>query len=105
MREYINDSWNVVMNVKYNPLRNVHDTQARHLIMQILAWMWCIVFSFFMGSYIIFGLTAIAHIILLAAIAITVSTFDTANRNPHILYNVAKRIDGYNGRRVTGEHD
>ena len=52
-----------------------------------------------------FGLTAIAHVLLLAAIAITVGTFDTASRNPQMLSDVAKRLDGYNGRRNNGEHD
>ena len=52
-----------------------------------------------------FGLTAIAHVLLLAAIAVTVGTFDTANRNPQMLSDIAKRLDGYNGRRNNGEHD
>ena len=58
-----------------------------------------------LGSYFVFALSAIAHIALLAAVAITVGTFDVANRNPHILTDVIKRIDGYNGRRNNGEHD
>ena len=33
----------------------------------------------------IFGITTIAHILLLSAIAITVSTFETANRKPKFL--------------------
>ena len=35
------------MNHNINPLRNIPDTKSRHLIMQILAWMWCIVFSMY----------------------------------------------------------
>ena len=54
-----------------------------------------------MGSIMFWGINAIAHTLLLAAIVITVGTFDTARRNP----DVFKRIDGYNGRRLNGEHD
>lgn len=105
MRQHIYDTWHLVMDSDKSPLKNIPDTNARHLILQILAWMWCIVFSIFLGSYVVFGLTAIAHVLLLAAIAITVGTFDTANRNPKMLSDFAVRLDGWNGRRNNGEHD
>jgi hypothetical protein len=50
------------------------------MILQILAWMWCIIFSLYLGSYVVFGLSAAAHALILAGIAITVSTFETARR-------------------------
>jgi len=101
MREYIYESWNSVMDANINPLKNIPNLQVRHLIMQILAWMWVSVCSMYMGSVMFWGINAIAHTLLLAAIVITVGTFDTARRNP----DVFKRIDGYNGRRLNGEHD
>jgi hypothetical protein len=101
MREYIYESWNSVMDANVNPLKNIPNLQVRHLIMQILAWMWVSVCSMYMGSIMFWGINAIAHTLLLAAIVITVGTFDTARRNP----DVFKRIDGYNGRRLNGEHD
>lgn len=105
MRQHIYDTWTLIMDSDRSPLKNIPDNNARHLILQILSWMWCIVFSIFLGSYVVFGLTAIAHVLLLAAIAITVGTFDTANRNPKMLSDFARRVDGYNGRRNNGEHD
>ena len=33
--------------------------------MQVLAWMWCIAFSMYFSSMWIFGVTAIAHVIIL----------------------------------------
>ena len=63
-----------------SPLRHIPNPQVRHMILQILAWMWCIIFSLYLGSYIIFGLSAAAHALILAGIAITVSTFETARR-------------------------
>jgi len=105
MRQHIYDTWTLIMDSDRSPLKNIPDNNARHLILQILAWMWCIVFSIFLGSYLVFGLTAIAHVLLLAAIAVTVGTFDTADRNPQVFDGLSKRIDGYNGRRNNGEHD
>ena len=85
MRSFIVDSWNGVMNMDRNQLKHIPDLSTRHMVLQVLAWMWCIVFSILLGSYLVFGLTAIAHVLLLAAIAVTVGTFDTANRNPQML--------------------
>ena len=82
MREFIYNSWNGVMNADINPLRHIPDTNTRHMVLQVLAWMWCIVFSMYMGSIFVMGVTMIAHVIFLAAIVITVATFETAKRNP-----------------------
>ena len=105
MRQHIYDTWTAIMDSDKSTLKNIPDTSTRHMILQILAWMWCIAFSMLLGSYFIFALSAIAHIALLAAIAVTVGTFDVANRNPQMLTNLVNRIDGYNGRRNNGEHD
>ena len=71
------------MNAKFNPLRHIPDENVRHMIMQILAWMWGIMFSIWMGSLWVFGFTAIAHIAIIAAITITVTTFEVAKRKPN----------------------
>ena len=83
MRQWVYEMWTSVMDANKNPLRHIPDLQTRHLILQILAWMWCIAFSFYLGSFIVFGVSAIAHVLILAAIAITVGTFETAKRNPN----------------------
>ena len=44
MREFIYNSWNAVMDAKYNPLRNA-PIGIKHMLMQVLAWMWCVIFS------------------------------------------------------------
>ena len=89
--KYIYESWESIMNHDRNPLKNIPHTNTRHMIMQVLAWMWCIAFSSYFSSMWIFGVTAIAHIIILAAIAITVATFETARRKPDFFL----RNDGY----------
>ena len=72
MRQFVYDSWNSVMNAEVSPLRNIPDTMVRHMVLQILAWMWCIAFSMIVGSFVVFGISMVAHVVLLAAIAITV---------------------------------
>ena len=89
--KYIYDTWESIMNHDRNPLKNIPHTNTRHMIMQVLAWMWCIAFSSYFSSMWIFGVTAIAHIIILAAIAVTVATFETARRKPGFFL----RNDGY----------
>jgi len=81
MREFIYDSWNGIMNANVNPLKHIPDINTRHMVLQVLAWMWCIVFSMYVGSIFVMGVTMIAHVIFLAAIVITVATFETAKNN------------------------
>lgn len=97
VRTFIVNSWNAVMDDKRNPLSNIPDLQVRHLVMQVLAWMWCIVFAFIVGSWTTFGISAIVHVVLLAVIAITVGTFETARRAPQYF--------GGLGRGNGGEHE
>ena len=95
MQKIIYDTWNIVMNHNKNPLKNIPDTNVRHMIMQVLAWMWCIVFSMYMGSIFIMGITMIAHVVFLAAIVITVATFETAKNRPSFFLRMEHKTNGY----------
>jgi len=75
--------YNLIMDTRYNPLSNIPDTNTRHMVMQILAWMWCIAFSLYFGSFMVFGYTAVAHFILLLAVVVTVVTFKKAEGFKH----------------------
>tara|TARA_A100001015_G_scaffold313097_1_gene419577 strand:- start:3850 stop:4215 length:366 start_codon:yes stop_codon:yes gene_type:complete len=92
MRKFIADQWNSVMDDRRNPLSNIPDLQTRHVAMQLLAWMWCIVFSLSVGSVTVFGVSAVAHILLIAGIVFTVGTFEAAKRKPELF---RLRSDGY----------
>ena len=50
IRKWVFDCWNVVMDHEKNPLSAIPDFSTRHMIMQVLAWMWCIVFGIIVGS-------------------------------------------------------
>ena len=89
--------YKLIMDSKHNPLSNIPDTNTRHLIMQILAWMWCIIFSIWMGSIVVFGISAIAHALLIAGVFITAGVFETAKRKPQYF--------GGLGRGNGGEHE
>ena len=95
MRQFIVDSWNSVMDYDRNPLRHIPDTNTRHMVLQVLAWMWCIMFSMFFGSMWMFGITAIAHVFILAAIVFTVATFETAKRKPTFFLRMEQKTNGY----------
>jgi hypothetical protein len=97
VRTLIVNSWNSVMDHRMNPLSQIPDLQTRHLVMQVLAWMWCIIFSMSLGSIVAFGISAIAHTLLIAGIVITVGTFTVANKKPNYF--------GGLGRGNGGEHE
>ena len=95
MTEFIYDCWNGVMNHDRNPLRHIPDTNTRHMVLQVLAWMWCIVFSMWVGSFWIMGASMIAHALILGAIVVTVATFETAKRKPTFFLRLEKGTNGY----------
>jgi hypothetical protein len=117
MREWVFDCWNVVMDDKRNPLSAIPDTNVRHMVMQVLAWMWCITFAMLVGSWTVFAISAVAHVFLIAAIVITVGTFETAKRNPQVFsyaYSTPSRARAmwFNGKKIKldpndpgGEHE
>ena len=84
MREWVYDCWNSVMDSKKNPLSVIPDFSTRHMIMQVLAWMWCIAFAMIVGSMWAGVASMLVHTLLLGAIAVTVATFETAKRNPAV---------------------
>ena len=62
--------YKLIMDSRHNPLRNIPDMNTRHMIMQVLAWMWCIIFSMYLGSIVAFGISAMIHAVLIAGIFI-----------------------------------
>ena len=97
MRQWVYDCWNSVMDYEKNPLSAIPDFSTRHMIMQVLAWMWCIIFSMSVGSIFVFQVSAIAHALVIAGVFITFGTFETAKRKPNYF--------GGLGRGNGGEHD
>ena len=89
--------YKLIMDSKHNPLRNIPDMNTRHMIMQVLAWMWCIIFSMYLGSIVAFGISAVIHALLIAGVFITAGVFERAMRRPQYF--------GGLGRGAGGEHE
>ena len=91
------NTYRLIMDSRYNPLSYITDMSVRHLLMQMLAWMWCIIFSMSVGSVVVFGVSVFVHAILLAGVFITISVFQTAKHRPQYF--------GGLGRGNGGEHE
>ena len=95
MRRFVYDSWNSVMNAKWNPLRHIPDMQVRHMVMQVLAFVWSGVFAIYIANSITaFGISAIAHMGLITAVVLTVGSFKVAERSPES-FNFLKGYHSY----------
>ena len=104
MRQFVYDAWNSVMDMDRNPLRHIPDLQVRHMILQILAWMWATTFALWMGSIYAFGISTLAHLFLIAAIVVTVG-----RRTKHPKYgkyiNLSSKYHVHDEKEVSKEGD
>jgi hypothetical protein len=98
MRSMITFAWNYIFDHQTSPLRHIPDVGVRHLILQVLGWMWAIAFSVAIGSYALLPASLIGHAVLIAAVAVTVATYTTAAARPGVFRTGS-------GRRRDGEHE
>ena len=83
MRKFVYDAWNSIMDHNLNPLRHIPDLQVRHMVMQILAFMWSAIFALQSANVMLnFTISSIAHIVFVAGGVITVGTFKVAEKQP-----------------------
>ena len=94
MKKYVVELWNVVMEHEHNPLKHVGDIQVRHIVLQVLAQMWCIIFAMSTGSITVFGVSVVAHALVIAGIVVTVATFQTARIQPNRFITLARGAGG-----------
>jgi len=98
MQKLIADAWNFIFNHEVSPLRHIPDVGTRHMILQILGWMWAVAFSVAIGSYTMLPASLIGHVVLIAAAAITTATYTAASIKPSL-------FQAGSGRRHDGEHE
>lgn len=79
MKRLIIDTWEAVMDNRHNPLSHL-DLASQHYLMQVLGWMWSMVFSLSFLSIFQFGYVWLAHLLLFAGIVMTVSVFREAEQ-------------------------
>ena len=91
MRKYIALAWNYTFDHEISPLRHIPDFNVRHMVLQMLGWMWAIAFSIAIGSYTFLAVSLIGHVVLLGAVAITATTYSTATNRPKAFLALARR--------------
>lgn len=98
MRKFVVQTWNYIFDHEVSPLRRIPDVATRHMILQILGWMWAASFSIAIGSYTFFAISILGHVALISAAAITVATYTAAEKKPTLFASIS-------GRRLDGEHE
>lgn len=83
-------AWEFVFDHDASPLRHISDFSVRHMVFQMLGWMWAISFSVAIGSYTFMAFSLIGHAVLVSAAAITVATYTTAAKRPDIFKKLAR---------------
>lgn len=84
MKYLIVNSWNFIFDHESSPLRHIPDFGVRHMVFQMLGWMWAIAFSVAIGSYTFLAISLIGHAVLIGALAMTVATYIAASQKPEL---------------------
>ena len=87
-------AYKLIMDSKHNPLSRIPDNNTRHMVMQVLAWMWCIIFGMSVGSITVFGVSAIAHALLIGGVFITAGVFETDRRTTYYCGGLVRGTGG-----------
>jgi hypothetical protein len=93
MKSFIADCWDTVMNGERNPLRHL-DMASQHYFMQVLGWMWSMVFSLSFLSIFHFGYVWMGHLLLIGGVAMTVAVFREAERRSSQAVPVERELSG-----------
>ncbi len=77
MQQQLELTWNAVMDYRYNPLKYM-DLASRHYVMQVLAWMWSMIFSVSFLSIYYFSYVWLGHLLIIAGVFFTITIFKRA---------------------------
>ena len=91
VKKFVVLCWDFVFNHEVSPLRNIPDVAIRHYVLQSLGLMWAVAFATAVGSYTFLAVSVIGHTVLIAAAAITVSTWIAATAKPELFVRVSIR--------------
>ena len=72
--------YNLVMSIESNPLANLPN-MVKFQLMTILSFMWSIVFTLMIGSFLVLGPTMILHVLFLIGVYFTSEIFKKAKNN------------------------
>jgi hypothetical protein len=91
MGQLISSIWAFIFDHERSPLRHIPDFGVRHMVFQMLGWMWALSFSLAIGSYTFLAVSMIGHIVLIGAVAITAATYTAATKRPQLFAPLARR--------------
>ena len=95
MTKIIVFAWSFIFDHEASPLRHIPHLNTRHMVLQLLGWMWAIAFSIAVGSYTVLAASLVGHVVLIGAAAITVATYGVAAKRPNLfLFGSGRRSDG-----------
>lgn len=75
MKNFLISCWHSVMDSRYNPLKDAN-LASQYYVMQVLAWMWTMIFSVSFLSIFQFGILWIAHLLIISGIFLTMGAFE-----------------------------
>ncbi len=84
LRNLVIFSWKFVFDHEVSPLRHISDVAIRHYVLQALGFMWAVAFAVAVGSYTVAAISVVGHTALIAAAAITVTTWTAAASKPEL---------------------
>lgn len=93
MKKFIVECWSAVMDNRRNPLRHL-DLASQHYFMQVLGWMWSMVFSLSFLSIYNFGLVWVAHLLVFGGVAFTVAVFRESERRLAEMQEATANLSG-----------
>ena len=76
----IKNYFNLIMNVDNNALANLPNI-VKFQLMTLLSFMWSIIFTLMVGSYLVLGPTLILHILFLLGVFFTSELFRKVKRS------------------------
>jgi hypothetical protein len=91
MKKTVLGAWSFIFDHEQSPLRHIPDFSTRHMIFQMLGWMWAVAFSIAIGSYTFMAVSLVGHVVLIAAFAITVATYSAASVRPKLFLGVTPK--------------
>lgn len=81
----IYDLYNFFFNLKMNPLRHIPNAFTQFILMFYLSVMWSVVFTFWAGYTIYYGIYSVGgHLLVVGAFFITATIFQDAEKNGHL---------------------
>jgi hypothetical protein len=78
MKYLTRELWLSVMDSRHNPLQHL-DSAAAHYLMQVLGWMWSMIFCLSFLSIFQFHYVWLAHVLFIGGFSITLAVFRSAS--------------------------